>query len=301
MINFSKRMWHLFNGACAMNQINHQFTQSGLAATALHPYLGAEVSGVDLRYPLEISQQESINSLLTKYKVLVFRDQDITREMQIEFGRQFGELEIYPTIYASIPKYPEMLAVYNGAENRRTDTNRWHSDMTGIAEPTAAVILRAIEVPDIGGDTLFADMAAAYRGLPEAIKERIDNLIAVHDEVRFSQDSDEESKRIMAENFPPQEHPIVITHPESGEKILFVNAALTDHIKDMDRTEGDRLLAYLCAQAAVPEYQLRVRWRPNTVVFWDNISTQHYASADYWPAIRRLERIAIAKMKRHRQ
>jgi taurine dioxygenase len=149
------------------------------------------------------------------------------------------------------------------------------------------------EVPEVGGDTLFSDMVAAHTHLPDTIKEQIRNLVAVYDGSGLSPYVSESAQRMLARTYPPVEHPVVRTHPDTGEKILYVNSLLTSHIKDIPREVGEPLLRYLCAQAAVPEYQIRHRWRKNTVAFWDNRSTQHYASADYWPAIRKLSRISI--------
>jgi len=166
-----------------------------------------------------------------------------------------------------------------------------------MENPSMGAVLRAIEIPDVGGDTLFADMAAAYDGLPEGIKKDIDGLVAVHDGKKTpdEKDYDAEWYQSHTSKFPSAEHPIVTIHPESGRKILYVNSRYTTAIKGLSKQTGAELLTYLCSRAAIPEYQVRFKWRVGSIAFWDNRSTQHYASADYGSAARRMERIGIAE------
>ncbi|MEI9888112.1 MAG: TauD/TfdA family dioxygenase [Rhizomicrobium sp.] len=176
--------------------------------------------------------------------------------------------------------------------------NVWHSDVTWRREPSLGSVLRAQEVPAVGGDTLFADMYAAYEGLSDAVKAKIDGARAVHDFTHFrtgmrKRGVSEEKIAEFDAKYPAVEHPVVRTHPETGRKGLYVNAAFTLHIVGMEKAESDALLKHLYAQAAIPEYQCRFRWRANAIAFWDNRASQHYAASDYYPAVRRMERVTI--------
>lgn len=260
------------------------------SVTPLHPRFGARIGGIDLRFAPDPLEAKSIRSLLVKHKVLIFENQDVDDEQLLAFAQAFGTPDTYPV---GKDKHSPVLAIHSGPEQQITSTNHWHSDTSGWEKPCFAVLLHAREVPEVGGDTLFADMVLAYAGLPEQIKTRIAFLSAIHDESGLSQYVSDGARRMLARTYPPVEHPVVRTHPESGEKILYVNSLLTAAIKGLEPEEGKTLLEFLCAQASVPEYQLRHRWRKNEVAFWDNRSTQHYASNDYWPAVRKMNRISI--------
>ena len=259
----------------------------------LSPSIGAEVRGIDLGVLPDDSTRAELDKAFIDHKVLFFRDQHITTEQHVEFCRGFGELEIHPFV-PSKPGYPEVMALTHD-ESRRGHENAWHSDVTWRAEPSLGSMLRAVEVPDVGGDTLFADMAAAYRGLPGEVREHIDGLRAVHDfTITFGRMLTPEALAEKQREYPPVSHPIVRTHPQTGEKVIYVNRGFTSHVEGMDRDEGNRLLAFLYQQAGLPEYQVRFRWRKDSIAFWDNRSTQHYASSDYWPEIRVMERVTVA-------
>jgi taurine dioxygenase len=168
----------------------------------------------------------------------------------------------------------------------------WHSDVTWREHPSLGSVLRARELPDVGGDTLWSDQAAAYEGLSPAMKEWVCTLTAIHDGSGFAKYlgiSEEE----WFERFPLQEHTVVRTHPETGHRALYVNCSFTRSIKGLDKKESDWLLDHLYAQAAIPEYQVRLRWEKNTIAFWDNRSCQHYAVADYAGQMRHVERVTI--------
>ncbi len=155
-------------------------------------------------------------------------------------------------------------------------------------------VLRARDLPAIGGDTLWADAAAAYEGLADEVKARIEGRTATHDLLfDFGDRIAPEARAAFAAQFPPQHHPIVRTHPETGTRVLFVNASFTRRIDGMEDAEGAALLSHLLDRFKVPEYQVRFRWSSNAVVIWDNRATQHYPVADYWPAQRRMERVTI--------
>jgi taurine dioxygenase len=263
----------------------------------LTPTIGAEVQGIDLREPLDAAALGALRTALLDWKVLFFRDQDITTGQHLDFARAFGALEVHP-FAPHKDGYPEVLAITHDRD-RPGRENTWHSDVTWRIEPSLGSVLRAVEVPDIGGDTLFADMVAAYEGLKDEVKEKIEGRAALHDFAHFREGM---RKRGMSEDeieafnvqYPKVEHPIVRTHPETQRKGLYVNAGFTQHIVGMDEQESKSLLKHLYAQAAIPEYQCRFRWRTNSIAFWDNRSSQHYAASDYWPAVRRMERVTIA-------
>lgn len=271
-------------------------TLSGFSLAPLTPNIGAEISGIDLSQPLSGENQRLLRQALLDWKVLFFRDQDITTEQHLAFARAFGALEIHP-FAPSKAGYPEVLAITHNRESRGRE-NAWHSDVTWRLQPSLGSVLRAVEVPLVGGDTLFSDMYAAYEGLSDAMKQRIDGATATHDFAHFrvamrKRGKTEAEIAAFDRAYPPAEHPVVRTHPETGRKAIFVNVAFTQNIVGMKKEESDNLLVHLYAQAAIPEYQCRFRWQTNSVAFWDNRSSQHYAASDYWPAVRRMERVTI--------
>ena len=279
-----------------MNQFVRTLDLEGLSLMPLTPTIGAEVSGIDLAHPLAPADKAALRQALLDWKVLFFRDQHITTDQHLAFARNFGELEVHP-FAPSKGGYPEVLAITHDRDSRGRE-NTWHSDVTWRLEPSLGSVLRALEVPPVGGDTLFADMYAAYEGLSDDVKAEIDGALAVHDFTYFRLGMRKRGKseaEIEAFNaaYPKPHHPVVRTHPETGRKALYVNAAFTVEILGMEKARSDALLAHLYAQAAIPEYQCRFRWETNSIAFWDNRASQHYAASDYWPAARRMERVTI--------
>jgi taurine dioxygenase len=208
----------------------------------------------------------------------------------------FGELEVHP--FRPEGEFPEILVLDNHKDNPVLSTDVWHSDTTFRECPTKYSILRCLEIPKVGGDTLWADMCAAYEGLSAPIKALIDPLTAVHDFKNFralygDSDADREKLRRMEQLYPNPTHPVVRTHPVTGRKVLYVNPQFTLRINGMSESESSALLALLYEQAHVPEYQFRLRWKPGTIALWDNRSTQHYAANDYYPNRRHMERVAV--------
>ena len=253
--------------------------------------IGAEVEGVDLARGVSGDLREDLNRALLAWKVLFFRDQDITSEQQRDVARQWGELEVHPFLKAG--DTPEVVR-FEKDETTKGVENIWHSDVTWRQIPSLGSILRAVQVPALGGDTMWADMALAYDGLPEHVRDRVDGLTAVHDfSDSFGQSMSPDKLAKMREEFPPAEHPVIRVHPETGRRTIYVNEIFTSRIVGLDPEESSRLLGYLCAQARVPEYQCRFHWEPNSIAFWDNRSTQHYAISDYWPAVRIMDRVTI--------
>ena len=264
---------------------------SKITVSPLTPAIGAEIGNIDLR---QVSGDEiaDIRAALLEYKVVFFRDQTLSQEEHIAFARQFGELEIHPATPKS-QNNPEILHIAHGPDSKGKE-NFWHSDVTWREKPSLGSILKAVAVPPVGGDTLFANMVMAYELLSDDVKEVITGRVAVHDIARVFAGRLNKSAEELRERYPPMEHPIVRTHPETGESVLYVNTAFTSHIKDMEAGESGRLLRKLYRTAANPEIQCRFRWQLGSLAFWDNRASQHFASSDYYPQVRKMERVTIA-------
>jgi taurine dioxygenase len=260
----------------------------------LTPAIGAEILDVDLAN-LTPGLVAEIRAALLEYKVIFFREQKISRAQHIDFTRHFGELEIHPATPRT-QENPEVLRLEHGPESKGSE-NMWHSDVTWREKPSLGSILRAVEVPAIGGDTLFANMALAYDRLPKAIKEKIHNQVAVHDIARVFAKRLNKRPEELHEQYPLMEHPVIRTHPETKQQVVYVNGAFTSHIKDMDEQESSVLLDTLYKSAWNPEVQCRFKWRADSIAFWDNRACQHFAASDYFPAVRKMERVTIAGEK----
>jgi taurine dioxygenase len=267
--------------------------------------LGAELQGVNLADAIrDDGLFHEIRTLLLRHRVLFLRDQQFSRAEHVAFARRFGDLEDHP-VAGSDPDNPGLVRIYKSPEQPADRyENSWHCDATWRNAPPFGAVLRCIECPPVGGDTTWANMALAYERLPEDVKQRIAGLRARHSiEASFGAAMPIERRLALKAQYPDAEHPVVRTHPETGEKILFVNA-FTTHITNYHTPERVRfgqdanpgagqLLAYLISQAYVPEFQVRWRWQPNSVAIWDNRATQHYAVMDYPPCHRKMERAGI--------
>ena len=253
--------------------------------------IGAEIRGLDLSVPQTPAVRAEINRALLEWKVVFFRGQHLSSQAQRAFAGNWGELETNP-----------LLATGDTQDVVRLDRtavptfeNVWHTDVTFRERPALGAVLQLREVPPTGGDTMWADMAAAYDNLPPDVRAGIDDARAVHDFIPgFSRFCTAAELAPFQEMFPPVEHPVVRRHPETGRRMLFVNASFTTRIVGFEREESDRLLRLLFQQAHVPEYQVRFRWQAGDIAFWDNRATQHYAVNDYGPHRRVAERVAIA-------
>jgi taurine dioxygenase len=253
--------------------------------------IGAEISGVDLGQ-LDDASFSEIERAFSAYKVVFFRDQDIGSEDHLAFARRFGELEEHPFL----PAKQGYEAIIEFAKDDKVIgvENVWHHDVTWRELPALGSVLRAVDVPAVGGDTLFSDMVVAYDCLEDDVKQRIDGLVAVHDFTQsFGLGMSPEQLREQQAKFPPARHPVVRTHPVTGRKCLFVNSIFTSHIEGMTAEESEELLDFLYRQADVPEFQCRFQWQKNSVAFWDNRAVQHYASSDYDPHRRVMERATV--------
>jgi len=260
------------------------------------PTIGAEIRGLDLKRPLDDATFAQLEAALVEHKVIYLRDQNLTTAEHVAFGRRFGELEVHP--FRPEGEFPEIMVLDNHKDNPVLSTDVWHCDTTFRECPTKYSILRCLEIPERGGDTLWADMCAAYDALSDTLKGMIDGLTAVHDFKNFrvlftSSEEDQKRLREMERLYPNPTHPVVRTHPVTGRKVLFVSPQFTLRINGLRENESRALLELLYEQAHVPEFQFRLRWKPGTVTLWDNRSTQHYASNDYYPNRRHMERVAI--------
>ena len=277
----------------------------------IHPVFVGEVSGVDLTQPLTPDEVAQLEAGMDRYAVLVYHGQDITDDHQIAFSQNFGKLEV-PDNKSNITKAKdrrlraELADVSNlTKENRpygRDDRQRmfnlgnqlWHSDSSFRAIPAKYSLLSGRQVPSEGGNTEFADMRAAYDALDQKTKDRIEDLICEHSLLfsrgllGFDELSEDEKK-----NFTPVRQRLVRTHPVTGKKSLYVCQSFTTYLADMPEREGRGVLEFLFEHIALPEFQYRFQWRPNSIAFWDNRCTLHYAVADYWPAYRYMQRCSI--------
>lgn len=267
--------------------------------------IGAELTGVSLA---EAAYQDEpfneIKAALLRYRVLFLRDQNISRADHVAFASRFGQLEDHPVA----PSHPDHRGLVQINKTPETPADRyenaWHTDATWREAPPMGCVLRCVECPPVGGDTMWANMVLAYDKLPAEIKTKIADLRARHSiEASFGAAMPTDKRLALRAQYPDAEHPVVRTHPESGEKVLFVNAFTTHftnyHTPDNVRYGQDAnpgasdLLRYLVSQAYIPEYQVRWRWQPNSFAIWDNRSTQHYAVMDYPPCHRKMERAGI--------
>jgi taurine dioxygenase len=262
----------------------------------LSPTIGGELLGVDLREDLTSEVKDLIYEALLVYKVIFFRDQDLTTDQHIHFSKNFGDLEVHP--FAPFKDgYPEVLKITHNEKSPGRE-NLWHSDVTWRKEPSLGSVLRMLEKPENGGDTLFSDMYAAYDDLTDEVKQKLEGAVAVHDFVGFRKRLIKEGKspkeiEAFNEKFPMPEHPVFRTHPDTGKKVIYVNRAFTQYIKGWEEDESKDMLDFLYSRASTPEYQCRFAWENNSIAFWDNRACQHYANSDYWPQIRRVERVTI--------
>ncbi|MFZ3202651.1 MAG: TauD/TfdA family dioxygenase [Pseudomonas sp.] len=267
--------------------------------------IGAELIGVKLADAIhDDGLFGEIRAQLLQHRVLFLRDQDFSRAEHVAFARRFGELEDHP-VAGSHPEHPGLVQIYKNPDSPIDRyENAWHTDATWREAPPLGCVLRCVECPPVGGDTMWANMVVAYERLPDDVKAKIADLRARHSiEASFGAAMPIEKRLALKAQFPDAEHPVVRTHPETGEKVLFVNA-FTTHFSNYHTPERVRfgqdanpgaadLLRYLISQAYIPEYQVRWRWQPNSVAIWDNRSTQHYAVMDYPACHRKMERAGI--------
>ncbi|WP_311790913.1 MULTISPECIES: taurine dioxygenase [Pantoea] len=269
-----------------------------LNITALGPYIGAQVSNLDLTRPLSDTQFEQLYHALLRHQVLFLRDQLITPHQQRALAARFGDLHIHP-VYPHAEGVEEIIVLDTHQDNP-PDNDNWHTDVTFINTPPAVAILASKLLPESGGDTLWASGIAAFEALSAPLKTLLEGLHAEHDfkksfqEYKYRRTAEEHQRwQEAVAKHPPVQHPVIRTHPVSGRKALFVNEGFTTRIVELSEKESDAVLALLYAHATKPEFQVRWRWQPNDVAIWDNRVTQHYANADYYPARRVMHRATV--------
>lgn len=263
----------------------------------LSPHLGAEISGVDLAGSTSDADFKIIQGALVQHEVLVFRNQKLSVDEYMTFGRRFGELTVHP-FSTSLVDRPELIVLDNDPDTPPLSTDQWHSDEMFRERPALATILRSTIIPEVGGNTVFASMTAAYDGLHPSLQDFLCTLEALHDfkvfRVLHSATREGRERLLELEDiFPNQRHPVVRVHPVSGRRAVFVSPQTTKRILGLRNFESEHLLQMLYQLPQIPEYQFRVSWEPDMIVMWDNRSTQHYAPRDYFPARRRMERLTV--------
>jgi len=265
-------------------------------ATPLAGALGAEVTGVDLTSSLDDTTLAWLRQAWVDNQVLFFRNQPMSPANHAALAGRFGRPQLHEA-YPHVEGFPQITILENDEAHPPT-IEKWHTDMTFRAHPPLGSILHGVVVPARGGDTLFASMSAAFEGLSDAMQRFLSSLTAIHDfshgfrESLAAPGGRERLAHMVADN-PPVEHPVVMVHPESGRKCLYVNSLFTVGIKDMKVKESDALLGFLFEHVTTPEYSCRLRWEPDSVAFWDNRAVQHKPVNDYWPQHRRMQRITI--------
>jgi taurine dioxygenase len=269
---------------------------STITVRPLQPTIGAEIEGVDLAQPLSTAARDEIKAAILRYKVVFFRDQNVDRDQHAAFARQFGPLYVHPSVNKpdadQLPaahriaaedtkKYADLLA-----QQQAEGWDPYHSDTSWRLVPTWGAVLRAVTLPEVGGDTIWVDAGLAYEGLPAEAKERLEGLHVTHDY--------RSALLRSGHDYPIVAHPIVRTHRETGRKILWVNFSQHPWIVGLDPQESRELLSIVHDQYRKPEYQVRFSWQPGSIAFWDNRAAVHYAVRNYGDFPRLLERILIA-------
>ena len=268
---------------------------------AITPSIGAEISGLSLNKDLNGDICDQIYNALIKHQVVFFRDQDLSPENHLKLAKSFGEPEPPHPVYPHVDGYENIVLLKNDKDDIPNTTD-WHKDLTFRANPPFASILHGIKIPDVGGDTLWASMSAAYDNLPDGWKQHLENLEAINDMGTFRndfyRDGGIESVNNALKNVGSAVHKVVETHPVSGLKYLNVNQSFTRNIVNESQGQSDHILQFLYQHISKPEFQVRFRWRNNSVAIWDNRITQHYAVLDYLPNIRHMQRVTVLNDRR---
>lgn len=272
------------------------------AASALHyrrirvspltPVIGAEIGGADLREPMDAELFAEISRALAEHLVIFFRDQDITPAQHLAFGQRFGALHIHPAAPHAEGE-PALMRIHADANSPRANGEGWHSDVSCDEVPPMGSILHIRTCPETGGDTLFANMYAAFDALSPRMQAYLTGMKAVHDGEDAYRGTYANYGVADRPSYPRAEHPVVRTHPVTGKRALYVNRGFTTRLLGVPRDESDGILAWLFTHMENPLFQCRFRWRANSIAFWDNRCTQHRAMWDYWPAPRSGHRVTI--------
>jgi taurine dioxygenase len=271
-----------------------QVAYTAIDVRPVTPAIGADVHGVDLTRPLSEAQFSEIRRAFLNHLVLFFRDQQpLTPEQQIGFGRRFGELHIHPAA-PHLEGHPEVFVIHTHKDSKFAAGEDWHSDVSCDLEPPLGTILQIHQLPPYGGDTLFANMYAAYDDLSPTMQEFLRGLSATHASEhfyrgRYADRGVDDAGRV----YPSAEHPVIRTHPETGRPCLFVNRMFTTKINGVEPAESRALLDFLFRHIENPYYQVRLRWNRNDIAMWDNRCAQHQAIWDYWPQERKGHRVTV--------
>lgn len=259
----------------------------------LTPTIGAEIFGVDLGKPLGNQQFQEVHDALMDNLVIFFRDQKMSIDQHKELGRRFGQLHMHPNAPIVFKEHPEILVIKADETSKHVAGEEWHTDVSCDPEPPMGSILYLTEVPpDGGGDTLFANMYRAYETLSPPIKEMLRGLTALHDSSKAHYYRTNTTDRAEMK-FPNAEHPVVRTHPVTGNQGLYVNRGFTLRIPQLKKNESDALLEMLYRHIETPEFHCRFKWQANSVAFWDNRCAQHHAMFDYFPNRRYGHRVTV--------
>jgi taurine dioxygenase len=262
-----------------------------IAIEKLTPIIGAEIDGIDLAQPLGNRQIDELHRALAENLVIFFRDQQLSEDQHLAFGRLFGELHIHPAA-PSVAGKPELMIIHADKDSPRANGEGWHSDVSCDTAPPMGSILYIRKCPPYGGDTLFASMYAAYDALSDRMKTYLDGLTAEHSGDHYRGQYANYGIADKAE-YPRAEHPVVRTHPVTGKKALYVNKGFTRRIIGIPLDESEGILDYLYEHMANPLFQCRFRWQENSIAFWDNRCVQHHAMWDYWPHTRSGNRVTV--------
>jgi len=258
--------------------------------------LGAKISGFDLSKPFSDEDVSNFVQAISENEVVFIRDQNISHEDHKRLATYFGSLQTHPA-YPTVDGFPEITILENDRENP-SKIEEWHTDMTFKTSPPLGSILVGRIIPETGGDTLFASLSAAFSDLDKSMQEQLEKLNAIHSfEHGFRESLAEEGGRerlaqALKDN-PPISHPVVKVHPITNKKILYVNRLFTSHIQDMDTNASEELLEFLFNHIQKDKFVYRFSWESNSIAFWDNRSVLHKPVNDYWPQLRRMERITI--------
>ena len=258
------------------------------------PALGAEVRGIELADGLDAATYAEVRRAFLEHQVLFFKDQrEIPPAVQVAIGKRFGELHFHPAA-PHMQGYPEIFEISTHKDSQVANGEFWHSDVSCDEMPPLGTILQIQELPEIGGDTLFANMYAAYEALSTPMKSMLKGLTATHGSEhvyrgRYSDRGVDDAGRV----YPEARHPVVRTHPETGKQALYVNRTFTTHINELSQNESDALLEMLFTHCEQIDFQIRFRWSRYDVAFWDNRCTMHHAVWDYWPHTRKGRRVTI--------
>jgi taurine dioxygenase len=274
-------------------------SMAGIDVRRVAGALGAEIGGVDLSGPLADGTVAAIRNALVEHQVIFFRDQTLTPEQQLAFGRRFGPLNIHPYV-KGMADHPEVMEIIKEPSDRINFGGGWHSDMSFLERPSIGSILYAVQTPDYGGDTLFASQAAAFDALSPGLQKTLEGLSAVHSAGREYAPTGASAQKRGSMQIAEAEgavgefvHPVVKVHPETGRKALYVNPAFTMRIEGWSRRESKALLDYLFEHSRFEAFTCRFSWKPGSVAFWDNRSVWHFALNDYPGQRRHMRRVTV--------